>query len=211
MNASTPKSAEENPATTSKCPPRWAESLLRHVLKPRDQESILGDLLEEYREERLSKLGRTGANLWYIRQMLSIAFFQALKGGPMKGSLVCLSFLTLAVSACLGFTETVLRQKTVLYHPGSDIRIIWAIMLATASVITILYLVLPGYRLLRILLSLSAVAMLSFGISAVLAVIGSTHFEVYFLLYGVALILQLTLAILALAFVPDEPYSHVYL
>ena len=107
--------------------------------------------------------------------------------------------------------EAVLRQKTVLYHPGSDIRIIWAIMLATASVITILYLVLPGYRLLRILLSLSAVAMLSFGISAVLAVIGSTHFEVYFLLYGVALILQLTLAILALAFVPDEPYPHVCL
>ena len=76
MNTSNPKSAEVDPSATSKCPPRWAESLLKHVLKPRDRESIQGDLLEEYREERLSKLGRTSANLWYIRQILGIAFFQ---------------------------------------------------------------------------------------------------------------------------------------
>jgi hypothetical protein len=187
------------------------QSLLTHILKARDRESIPGDLLEEYQEERLPRLGRARADLWYIRQILSLAFFQAFKGGPMKRSLICLCFLTLAASVCFGVMEIFLRQKTVLYHPGSDVRIIWAIMLATASIITILYLVLPGYRLLRILLSLGAVAMLSFGISAILVVIRSIHFEVYFLLYGVALILQLTLAILALAFVPDEPYSHAHL
>jgi hypothetical protein len=211
MHTPSHTSTGENSVAASNYPPQWMQSLLTHILKARDRESIPGDLLEEYQEERLPRLGRARADLWYIRQILSLAFFQAFKGGPMKRSLICLCFLTLAASVCFGVMEIFLRQKTVLYHPGSDVRIIWAIMLATASIITILYLVLPGYRLLRILLSLGAVAMLSFGISAILVVIRSIHFEVYFLLYGVALILQLTLAILALAFVPDEPYSHAHL
>jgi hypothetical protein len=206
-----PQSSQEDPGATSNCPPLWAESFLLNVLKPRDRESILGDLLEEYREERLTKLGHTGANLWYIRQILGIVFFQALKGGAMKRSLMGLCFLNLTVSAWFGFMETVLRQKTVLYHPGSDVRIIWAFMLAAVSFITIFCLVLPGYRPLRILLSLGAVSMLSFGISAITVVIKSAHFEGCFLLYGVALILQLALAILTLAFVPDVPKSRVQL
>ncbi len=211
MHTPSHTSTGESPLAISKHPPQWMHSLLIHILKARDRESIPGDLLEEYREERLPGMGRTRANLWYIRQILSLAFFQALKGGPMKRSLICLSFLTLAASASFGVMEAILRQKTVLYHPGSDVRIIWAIMLAAASITTILYLVLPGYRLLRILLSLGAVAMLGPGISAILMVTRSTPFEWYFLLYGVALILQLTLAILALAFVPDEPYSPAHL
>ena len=211
MTTSIPESAKEDREATSKFPPRWAESLLRHVLKPRDQESILGDLLEEYQEERLSKLGRTCANLWYIRQILGIAFFQAFKAGPMKGSLLCLCFLTLAASAWFGFMETVLHDETVLYHPGSDIRITWAIMLTFASFFTILYLVLPGYRHLRIGVSFCAVVMLGHGLSAILLVIRSAHFEGYFLLYGVALTLQFALAILALAFVPDVPASRIHL
>ena len=201
---------ETSPGAPSSCPPQWAQSLLTHLLKTRDWESIPGDLLEEYREERLPMGGRTRANLWYVRQILILAFFQAFKGGPMKRSLICLCFLTLAASVWLGFMEIVLHQKTVLYHPGSDVRIIWAIALALVSFITVLYLVLPGYRLLRILLSLGAVPMLSFGIVAMMAVIRSTHFEGYFLLYGAALILQLALAILALAFVPDVPGSRIH-
>ena len=131
----------------------------------------------------------------------------------MKGSLICLCFLTLAASAWFGFMETVLHDETVLYHPGSDMRIIWAIALAIASFITILYLVLPGYRNyhLRIGVSFGAVSMLGYGISAILVVIRSTHFEGYFLLYGVALTLQLALAILTLAFVPDVPDSRIHL
>src|SRR5688500_10263372 len=31
-------------------PPRWAEAILRLLLKPEDRESVSGDLLEEYRE-----------------------------------------------------------------------------------------------------------------------------------------------------------------
>ena len=146
MNTFTPRSAQEDPGGTSKCPPRWAEFILRQVLKPRDRESIPGDLLEEYREGQLSKLGRTRANLWYIRQVFGIAFSKAFKGDPMKRSLICLSFLTLAASAWFGIMETALHDETVLYHPGSDIRTTWAMMLAAASLTTIFFLVFPGGR-----------------------------------------------------------------
>lgn len=211
MILSTPGSAEKDPGAGLKSPPQWAESVLKHVLNPRDRESILGDLLEEYREERFSNLGRARANLWYIRQMLSIAFFQAFKASPRKRSLICLCILTLAASAWFGFTETALHDETVLYHPGSDMRIVWALMLAVASLTTILYLVFPGDRHGRISVSFGAVMMLGCGIEATVLVINSTPFEWYFLLYGATLILQLVLAILTLLFAADAPNSRIRL
>ena len=53
-------------------PPRLAQALLRMLTKPMDAESIPGDLLEEYREVRFPSLGRTRANVWYIRHVLSM-------------------------------------------------------------------------------------------------------------------------------------------
>jgi hypothetical protein len=53
-------------------PPRWAEWLLQATLTPRDRETIPGDLLEEYREVILPTRGRVRANLWYLRQVLSL-------------------------------------------------------------------------------------------------------------------------------------------
>lgn len=205
MNTFTPKSAKDDPGVPSKCPPQWTQSLLTNLLKPRDRESIPGDLLEEYREERLPMMGRACANLWYARQILSLAFFQALEGDTTKRSLMSLCFFTLAVSACLGFMETIQRD------PGCQIRIIWAIMLAAASLATILYLVLPGYRLLRILVSLGAVTMLHPGICVIAALSGATHFDGYILLVPATLILQLALAILTLAHVPDLPSFRLHL
>ena len=49
-------------------PPRWAESLLRLLLSPKDSESVSGDLLEEYRESIVPALGAS-ANRWYARQV----------------------------------------------------------------------------------------------------------------------------------------------
>jgi hypothetical protein len=53
-------------------PPRWAEALLRSLLRPTDRESISGDLLEEYRAARHPALGTLRANAWYIRHVLSL-------------------------------------------------------------------------------------------------------------------------------------------
>lgn len=52
--------------------PRWAEAILQIVLPARDRESVLGDLLEEYREEVLATHGRVRAQLWYLRQILML-------------------------------------------------------------------------------------------------------------------------------------------
>jgi hypothetical protein len=55
---------------TSAMPPRWAEALLRFVLDSRDQASVSGDLLEEYRENIRPRLGPSAADRWYIRQVM---------------------------------------------------------------------------------------------------------------------------------------------
>ena len=49
-------------------PPRWAESLLRLLLPPKDRDSVSGDLLEEYRESIVPLRGAK-ASRWYIRQV----------------------------------------------------------------------------------------------------------------------------------------------
>jgi len=53
-------------------PPRWAGRLLTLSLPARDRETIAGDLLEEYREVVLPTRGRWRAQLWYVRQALSL-------------------------------------------------------------------------------------------------------------------------------------------
>ena len=49
-------------------PPKWAEALLRLLLKPEDRESVSGDLLEEYRQSAVPERGK-GADAWYVRQV----------------------------------------------------------------------------------------------------------------------------------------------
>lgn len=53
-------------------PPRWAERLVQFLVKPRDRDTIAGDLLEEYREVVLPTRGRRWADLWYVKQALSL-------------------------------------------------------------------------------------------------------------------------------------------
>ena len=53
-------------------PPRWAEAMLRSLLRPSDRESISGDLLEEYRVARRPALGALGAAAWYLKHVGSV-------------------------------------------------------------------------------------------------------------------------------------------
>jgi hypothetical protein len=53
-------------------PPRWADAILRSLLRPSDRDSISGDLLEEYREARRPALGAFRANAWYFKHVLSV-------------------------------------------------------------------------------------------------------------------------------------------
>lgn len=61
-----------NPPSRDLSPPRWLERLLLLVVKKRERESISGDLLEEYREVILPARGSWRANLWYLKQTLSL-------------------------------------------------------------------------------------------------------------------------------------------
>ena len=58
--------------TMEQNPPRWAEWLLRSLLRPGDREAISGDLLEEYREVRRPALGALRADAWYVGHVLSV-------------------------------------------------------------------------------------------------------------------------------------------
>jgi hypothetical protein len=173
-------------------PPRWAESLLIGLLKPRDRETIPGDLLEEYREERLPLMGRVRANLWYLRQVAGVACFQPFQGGPMKRVLLCSCFFTLAATAWLGIMEIILR------HPGFGLRSCLASLFACQSLTTIFFLIFRGWGRLRLLLMLAGGLTASVGISTVVSILKAAHFEGYVLLIGSALVVQGTLTIAAL-------------
>jgi hypothetical protein len=55
-------------------PPRWAEALLRLLLKSSDRESISGDLLEQYRDSVLPERGGGRADVWYVMQVARFAW-----------------------------------------------------------------------------------------------------------------------------------------
>jgi hypothetical protein len=50
-------------------PPRWAEALMRAVLRADDAETACGDLLEAYRDSIYPNRGYRRASLWYVRQV----------------------------------------------------------------------------------------------------------------------------------------------
>jgi hypothetical protein len=76
-------------------PPRWADALLRSLLRPADRESIPGDLLEEYRAVKHPAHGSIRANAWYIKHVLSVVW-QLIR--PFALALAGASLLSLMVS-----------------------------------------------------------------------------------------------------------------
>jgi hypothetical protein len=59
-----------NQSSTSENPPRWADALLRMLVRRDDVETVSGDLLEEYRETVRPALGGRRADVWYVAQVL---------------------------------------------------------------------------------------------------------------------------------------------
>ena len=57
------------PLPDSSAPPSWAQELLTWLVPRSSEESIPGDLLEEYREAVRPSRGPWRANLWYLRQV----------------------------------------------------------------------------------------------------------------------------------------------
>lgn len=59
-------------SNTQASPPRWAQALLKSLLRPSDSEAVPGDLLEEYRDVRRPSLGWPRADAWYVAQVFSV-------------------------------------------------------------------------------------------------------------------------------------------
>ena len=95
-------------------PPQWAETILRLLLKPKDRESVSGDLLEQYRETVVPALG-PAADRWYLRQVGSFLLRASWGWGAVLGAALVIRYLfdTLAPPTDYRIRATVLTY-TVL-------------------------------------------------------------------------------------------------
>jgi hypothetical protein len=71
--------------TTNATPPAWADDILRLVLRRGDFDAVSGDLLEEYRDRIHPARGQTGADSWYVRQVIGFALRNAGVWGALFG------------------------------------------------------------------------------------------------------------------------------
>lgn len=172
-------------------PPVWIEWLLAHILPPRDRETISGDLLEEYREEQLPRLGRGRANLWYLNQSISFLSVRSLGGPPMKMALTWMSVFIAVAGGWLAFMEYMLK------HSGYGQRMGIGAGIAVQGIATLLLLLVDGRSLFRKVILAGALGGMFLGLSAIKRVLNSQHFEGFVVLIGSALIIQglLTLAV----------------
>lgn len=169
---------------TEKSPPRWLERTLLHFLPARDRETISGDLLEEYREEQAPRFGALRANVWYLRQVLSLIPCWELAGPPLNLLLRGMSVFLFAAGIWLAFMENMLK------HAGYPERMLMAAIIAIQGAATLLLPLLGGRLLFRALIATGATGLAVFGASAIHGILKAPHFEGFVLLIGFALVVQ---------------------
>ena len=177
---------------TWESPPGWLQKVLGAVLHSRDRETILGDLLEEYREEQLPRLGSVPANFWYGRQVIGFVLIRLLGGKLVKQALIVISAFSALAGVWLGIMEN------ILHHPGYVGRSVVDGCIVAQGLVTLLFFVLHGASVFRAVVITGAVAVALFGVSAVARILQAQHFEGYVLLIGSALVLQGGLTLLVL-------------
>ncbi len=182
---------------TSDAPPPWLQRMLLLFLNPRDRDTISGDLLEEYREEKLPRLGSGQANNWYVRQLISLTTNQIV-GGPLVKQLLTLSSLfTVAAGVWLGVMESILK------HPGYVGRSVIAACIAVQGLATLACILLGGRSAFRNIVMMGAVAIAFLGGWAILRILGTQHFEGFVLIIGAALVTQGILTVATLWQTPE--------
>ena len=165
-------------------PMRCAEALLERLLPERSRETIAGDLREEFIESVLPRKGVLRAHIWYLRQVLSFAFWFTGEGTPVGKILLVVSSLSLGCGCWLGVMELLLR------HPGFEKRILTALIIIAICAGTILVRMLhAGYRCER-WLWLGAAGLILIGILAFLRHVNSSHFEGFVFVIALLLVVQ---------------------
>ncbi len=67
-------------------PPRWAEAMLPLLLAPEEAETVLGDLIEEYREAIVPSIGQRRADRWFVREIAGLVLRGPLAWGLLVGA-----------------------------------------------------------------------------------------------------------------------------
>ena len=169
---------------TPQVPPQWLEKMLLWCLPARDRETISGDLLEEYREEQVPRVGSLQANIWYARQSISFLTVRSFGGSPMKAFLTWTSMFTVACGIWLALMENILR------HAGHVERSAIAVCISIQGLATVLFLIREGRSMFRTLILTGAAGLVLLGAVAVKRTFDGAHFEGFVLLVGSSLILQ---------------------
>ena len=173
-------------------PPWLLERMLRYCLPARDRETISGDLLEEYAEEQIPRIGWLRANIWYLRQVISFLSVRILGGPSMKASLTCMSLFTALIGCWL------MAMEQILKHSGHTERTALAACITLQGLGTLLVLLFEGRPLSRVVISLSAVGLVLLGACSIKGILQAKHFEGFVLLIGSTLVAQgvLTLVVI---------------
>jgi hypothetical protein len=160
-------------------PPRWAERLLVRLLPKRDQETVAGDVLEEYRDAIEAGTGRLRADCWYVRQILSVL------------SIHILTARHLLLTMCLMAIVAAVHLAYVAHAPEAKPL---ATAFAAHCAVTIAILTRP--RPPSLIIVIGAVVIV-WGGTVALAEVVSIHFDVKLALTGIVFIFQgvLTLAL----------------
>ncbi len=170
-------------------PPRFFEWMLRRFLAARDRETISGDLLEEYREEYLPRLGAARADLWYLRQAAGFAALRLMGGPHVKVVLLLFSVFIAAAGGWLAVMENVLK------HPGYSGRTLIAAAIVLEGLATLLCIAVNGQTVFRAIVSVGAAATGLVGLSAIASNVSGSHFEGFAVVIGAALAIQSALTI----------------
>lgn len=165
-------------------PAGWAEWLMERLLPVCDRETVAGDLREEYAEFLAPHFGRMRANVWYLRQAMSIAQRCIQEGGTMTKLLSVTSVITLLCGCWLALMECLLR------HPGFAGRAVVAALIAAAGLATLLARLLHASARNERWLWAAAVALMGLGVSSFLRNARAAHFEGFVFIISIVLVVQ---------------------
>jgi hypothetical protein len=72
--------------TERRGPPAWADVLVSLMVDADDRENVPGDLVEEYCESILPAVGRSRADIWYLRQTLGYVWRATAPWGALQAA-----------------------------------------------------------------------------------------------------------------------------
>ena len=167
--------------------PCWMEPILLLTLPLRDRESIAGDLHEEFHSAKLPELGRTRANFWYARQVVSFLPHHVAAVFANTPALMLLCGFTGMCGLWLGMQG--LRHR----HPGLVLSEIISGIIVLQAVITLLALCYRPVTLLRRTSIAGTLALVWLASKALIGTLRGNDLEGYILLIALLLLVQVAL------------------